>query len=103
MTTDSYQATMERVLFSKEEIEAAIGRLAQQIALDFRGQPLTVLGVLKGALYVTVDLVRALSRVPDGPSAVELDFLIVSSYENSTRSSGEVRLLKDTSENIAGK
>ncbi len=52
---------------------------------------------------MTVDLVRALSRVPDGPSAVELDFLVVSSYGNSTRSSGEVRLLKDTSENIAGK
>jgi hypoxanthine phosphoribosyltransferase len=62
-----------------------------------------VLGVLKGALYVTVDLVRALSRVPGGPSSIDLDFMVVSSYGNSTRSSGEVRLLKDTSENIAGK
>lgn len=103
MTTDSYAGAIERTLFSEGEIAAAVTRLAKEIGRDFSGQPLTVLGVLKGALYVTVDLVRALSRVPDGPSAVELDFLVVSSYGNSTRSSGEVRLLKDTNENIAGK
>ncbi len=103
MTTDSYGPTIERTLFSEAEIAATIARLAAEIANDFKGQPLTVLGVLKGALYVTVDLVRALSRVPGGPSAIEVDFLVVSSYGNSMRSSGEVRLLKDTSENIAGK
>ncbi len=95
--------TIEKALFSPEEIAAAIDRLAKQIARDYAGQPLLVLGVLKGALYVTVDLVRALSRVPDGPSRIELDFIVVSSYGNSTRSSGEVRLLKDTSEKIAGR
>jgi hypoxanthine phosphoribosyltransferase len=103
MTTDSYAGAIERTLFSEGEIAAAVTRLAKEIGRDFSGQPLTVLGVLKGALYVTVDLVRALSCVPDGPSAIELDFLVVSSYGNSTRSSGEVRLLKDTNENIAGK
>ncbi len=103
MSIDSYGPTIERTLFTKSEIAAAIDRLAQEIARDYRGQPMLVLGVLKGALYVTVDLVRAISRVPDGPSPIELDFLVVSSYGNSARSSGEVRLLKDTSENIAGK
>ncbi len=95
--------TIERALFSSEEIAAAIERLAKDIARDYAGQPLLVLGVLKGALYVTVDLVRALSRVPDGPSRIELDFIVVSSYGNSSRSSGEVRLLKDTGEKIAGR
>lgn len=99
----SYDGTIERTLFSESEIAGVLARLAQEIARDFSGQPLLVLGVLKGALYVTVDLVRAISRVPDGPSQVELDFLVVSSYGNSTRSSGEVRLLKDTNANIAGK
>jgi hypoxanthine phosphoribosyltransferase len=103
MTTESYQHTIERTLFSESEIAAAIARLAENIAHDYAGQPLLVLGVLKGALYVTADLVRAISRVPDGPCEVELDFLVVSSYGNSTRSSGEVRLLKDTNANIAGK
>jgi hypoxanthine phosphoribosyltransferase len=103
MTIESYQGTIERTLFSQSEIAAALEQLAQKVAKDFAGQPLLVLGVLKGALYVTTDLVRAISRVPDGPSQVELDFLVVSSYGNSTRSSGEVRLLKDTNANIAGK
>ena len=103
MTTDSYAGSIERTLFSESEIAAAIERLAAEIADDYAGQPLLVLGVLKGALYVTVDLVRALSRLPDGPSAIEVDFLVVSSYGNETRSSGEVRLLKDIGANIAGK
>jgi len=103
MTTGSYDGTIERTLFGAGEIEAAIGRLAARIAADYAGKPLFALGVLKGALYVTADLVRAISRVPGGPSEVEVDFLVVSSYGNSTRSSGEVRLLKDVDQNIAGK
>ena len=99
----TYEKTIEKTLFSDAEIAAAVERLAREIASDYAGKPLLVLGVLKGALYVTVDLVRALSRVPDGPSRIELDFIVVSSYGNSTRSSGEVRLLKDTSEKIAGR
>jgi len=99
----TYEKTIEKALFSDTEIAAAIERLAGEIARDYAGKPLLVLGVLKGALYVTVDLVRALSRLPDGPSRIELDFIVVSSYGNSTRSSGEVRLLKDTSEKIAGR
>ncbi|HET9393158.1 MAG TPA: hypoxanthine phosphoribosyltransferase [Candidatus Rubrimentiphilum sp.] len=101
--TLTYEKTIEKELFSVEEIAAAIERLAREIARDYAGKPLLVLGVLKGALYVTVDLVRALSRLPDGPSRIELDFIVVSSYGNSTRSSGEVRLLKDTGEKIAGR
>jgi hypoxanthine phosphoribosyltransferase len=103
MTTYSGAYDIERTLFSEDEIAAAIARLAQQIGADYSGQPLLVLGVLKGALYVTADLIRALSSIPDGPSAMEVDFLVVSSYGNSTRSSGEVRLLKDAGQSIAGK
>lgn len=99
----SYEGTIERTLFSQGEIAAAIDRLAGAVARDYAGKPLLVLGVLKGALYVTVDFVRALSRIPDGPSRIELDFLVVSSYGKATRSSGEVRVLKDTTENVAGK
>jgi hypoxanthine phosphoribosyltransferase len=100
--TAPYADSIKKRLFSKVEIAAAVSRLATEIATDYAGQPLLVLGVLKGALYVTADLVRALSRVPGGPS-IELDFLVVSSYGNQTRSSGEVRLLKDLQTNIQGK
>lgn len=101
--SDSYEGTIERVLFSQEEIAAAIERLARQIAEDHRGQPVTLLGVLKGALYVITDLARALAAIPDGPSEIFVDYLCVSSYGNSTRSSGEVRMLKDASEPVTGR
>lgn len=99
----TYEGTIERTLFSETEIAAAVERIAQQIAADYAGQPLLVLGVLKGALYVTADLLRALARIPGGPSRIDVDYIVVSSYGNETRSSGEVRLLKDTQHNVAGK
>jgi hypoxanthine phosphoribosyltransferase len=55
--------------------------------------------VLKGALFFTADLARAL---PDSLD-ISIDFLAVTSYGNSDRSSGEVRLLKDMSEGAEGK
>jgi hypoxanthine phosphoribosyltransferase len=101
MTT--MEQSIERTLCGADEIALAIERLAGDIAADYAGKPLLLLGVLKGALYVTADLARAISRVPRGPSAIELDFLVVSSYGNATRSSGEVRVLKDVTQNVAGK
>lgn len=102
-TITAYSQAIEKTLFTAAEIGAAIDRLAAAIASDFAGQPIVLLGVLKGALYVSVDLARALSRIPDGPSQIKLDFLTVSSYGNQSRSSGEVRMLQDTTENITGK
>lgn len=95
-------ADIEAVIFSEAEISGAVGRLAAQIAADYRGQPLLLVGVLKGALFFAVDLARALSRLAPGPSEIRMDFLAVSSYGNAHRSSGEVRLLKDTSESVEG-
>jgi hypoxanthine phosphoribosyltransferase len=99
----SYDGTILCELFGVDEIARAIERLAAQIARDHRHQALTLVGVLKGALYVTADLARAISVIPDGPSEIAIDYLCVSSYGNATRSSGEVRLLKDLSEPIAGR
>lgn len=102
-TIERYEDAIERVLFTQEEIAKAIERLAEQIAEDHAGKPLLLLGVLKGALHVVTDLARALARVPDGPSEIFVDYLCVSSYGNSTRSSGEVRMLKDTTEPLTGR
>lgn len=99
----SYDQTIERELFSAQEIAAAIERLAQEIARDFSGKPLLLLGVLKGALFVVADLGRAIARIRNGPSEIIVDYMCVSSYGNATRSSGEVRLLKDTSEIVMGR
>jgi hypoxanthine phosphoribosyltransferase len=101
--TSSYEGTIERTLFSEAQIAEAIERLAVRIAGDYRGKPLLLLGVLKGALYVTVDLARAIAGVPDGPSEVCVDYFCVSSYGNATRSSGEVRMLKDVTQPVTGR
>ena len=94
---------IESVLFSAEDISAAIERMAVQIARDYAGRDLLLIGVLKGALHVLSDLSRALASVPDGPSTIFLDFIAVSSYGNAHRSSGEVRLIKDTTHSIEGR
>ena len=79
---------IERVLVSKEDIAAMVKRIGAQISEDYKGQPLVVLGVLKGGFVFMADLIRAIS-IP-----MELDFIAVSSYGASTKSSGVVRLIK---------
>jgi hypoxanthine phosphoribosyltransferase len=102
-TMQSYDGAIAHTLFSTEEITAAIERVALAIVDDHRRVPLTLVGVLKGALYVAADLARAISRIPDGPSEIGVDYICVSSYGNASRSSGEVRLLKDLTEPVTGR
>jgi hypoxanthine phosphoribosyltransferase len=94
---------IDSVIFSAADIDAAIRRMAGEIARDYRGKSVVLLGVLKGALFVTADLARALSDLSERDPEIQLDFLAVSSYGNAHRSSGEVRLIQDTSHSIEGK
>ena len=87
------------VLYTEAQIAAAVERLAGEIARDSACEPLLLVGVLKGALFLTADLARALSPHLD----VQLDFVRASSYGASTRSSGTVRLLSDTSTSVTGR
>lgn len=100
-TRESAEEKVE-IIFTTDEIAAAIERMAREIARDFAGQDLHLIAILKGAMFVVTDLARALSTIEPGPRCT-LDFMAVSSYGNNTRSSGEVRLLKDTSESIEGR
>jgi hypoxanthine phosphoribosyltransferase len=95
-------AAIERVIFDEAAIAAAIRRMSAEIARDYAGQPLLLLGVLKGAMLFCADLGRALTRHEVGPD-VTLDFIAVTSYGGGTKSSGEVRLLKDASEPLEGR
>ena len=94
---------IEAVVFSPSDIAAAIRRMAVAVARDYVGSTVVLLGVLKGALFVTADLARDISAVAGTSVEVQLDFLAVSSYGNAHRSSGEVRLVQDTSHSIEGK
>jgi hypoxanthine phosphoribosyltransferase len=87
------------IVFDAAAIAAAVARLAGAIAADLAREPVTLIGVLKGALFLTADLARALPPATDA----RIDFVAVSSYGNAARSSGEVRLLKDTAQSVEGK
>jgi hypoxanthine phosphoribosyltransferase len=77
-------------LFTEEEIRARIKTLAATIDADYpEGEPLHFVAVLKGAFVFLSDLARSM------PRPVTLDFIAVSSYGAATKSSGQVRLLKD--------
>ena len=87
---------IEKVLVTKEELEAINARLGAQITKDFEGKNLLVVGILKGSIYFLADLTRYI----DLP--LKLDFLAVSSYGGGTRSSGAVKIIKDIDIDLAG-
>lgn len=77
------------ILLSEEEIRARVAELSQQVTRDYAGKNLLLLGTLKGAVPFIGDLARAI-KLP-----LEIDYMAISSYGNSTQSSGVVRILKD--------
>lgn len=88
---------IESIIISTEQIERRVRELGAQIARDYEGSSLLLVAVLRGAALFVADLSRAI----DGP--VEIDFMAVSSYGSSTKSSGVVRIIKDLDEVIEGR
>ena len=87
-----------KVLLTADQIQARIRELGAEIEHDYpAGEEIHLVGVLKGGFMFMADLVRAMS------ARVTLDFIAVSSYQRSTRSSGEVRLLKDLDSGLEGR
>ncbi|HTI13100.1 MAG TPA: hypoxanthine phosphoribosyltransferase [Dictyobacter sp.] len=80
---------IEEILISETQLQAKIAELGEQITRDYQGQDLLLLGTLKGAIPFIADLARAI-ELP-----LELDYMAVSSYGDSTQSSGIVRIIKD--------
>ena len=87
-------ADLERVLISEEEIQRRLGEIAQDIWDHYAGEEFLLVGVLKGAVLVMADLMRAL------PGSAPMDWMAVSSYGSGTKSSGVVRILKDLDTDI---
>lgn len=85
------------VLIPEDVLRARVAQLGSEIARDCAGEPLLLVGVLKGAVVFLADLIRAI----DTP--VEYDFVAISSYGADTRSSGVVRLLKDLDSGVEGR
>ena len=86
-----------KVLLTREEIQARIKDLGQQITEDYEGRTPLLVGVLKGAFVYMADLARAINL------PIEFDFMAVSSYGNATKTSGVVRIVKDLDIDLTGR
>jgi len=85
------------VLFTREQIAQRVAQLGAEITRDYRGEPVVLIGVLKGACLFLSDLARHI-----GVTAT-FDFLGVSSYGEGSQSSGAVRLTKDVDQSLQDK
>lgn len=88
---------IQEVLYSEEEIQRKVKELAEIVSREYEGRNPLVICVLKGAFIFMADLTKNIT-VP-----MELDFMAVSSYGKATRSSGEVRIVKDLDQSVEGR
>lgn len=88
---------IEKVVYTKEALNACVEKLGAKISRDYAGKELVAIGILKGAVVFFSDLVRAID-IP-----VQLDFMAASSYGASTKTSGTVKILKDLDYAVEGK
>lgn len=88
---------LEKVLFSAEDIQKRIKEVAEKIDRDYEEKRPIMIAVLKGSVLFYTDLMRAMNI------KAEMDFMAISSYGNSTKSSGEVKMVKDLDRSIEGR
>jgi hypoxanthine phosphoribosyltransferase len=94
--TELEQAVGE-ILIDEDALSSRVAELGVEVSADYQGRDLLLIGVLKGAVFFMADLMRHIT-VP-----CEVDFMAISSYGDSTDSSGIVRILKDLDINIEGR
>ena len=85
------------ILVQPDQLKERVKALGIQIAADYDGRDVLLVGVLKGAMFFLSDLMRNIS------GTCEVDFMAVASYGSATDSSGVVRILKDLDTPIAGR
>ena len=93
---EQYNKGIKEILITKEEIDAAIKKAGEQIALTYDGTPFIVIGILKGSFVFMADLCRAIN------APVEVEFMRVSSYYNGTESTGKIDVIMDLDRDISG-
>ena len=97
MSATELERAVTDVLIDRDRLQRRIAELGEEISADYGGRDLLLVGVLKGAVFFMADLMRGLT-IP-----CEIDFMAISSYGDSTDSSGVVRILKDLDINIEGR
>jgi len=86
-----------KVLIDEETIAKRVAEMGAEITRDYQEKELVVICILRGGVIFMSDLVKQI-KLP-----LYMDFMAVSSYGMSTKSSGVVRILKDLNEDIEGK
>lgn len=86
-----------KVLLSRDTIRNRIEEMGREVSKDYEGKQPHLVGVLKGACTFMTDLIRTI----DLP--LSLDYIAVSSYGAATKSSGEVKLVKDLDQGLEGR
>ncbi|MDD4564357.1 MAG: hypoxanthine phosphoribosyltransferase [Eubacteriales bacterium] len=87
-------ATLGQVMINEELLKQRTKELGKQISEDYKGEEILLIGILKGAVIFLSDLIREITL------DTKIDFMAVTSYGASTKSSGVVRILKDLDSGI---
>ncbi len=85
------------VLISEKAIQRRIHEMGRKISKDYKGKELVIVAIMRGAMLFLADLVRHITV----PAAI--DFMFVTSYKKTSKSSGVIRIIKDLKENIEDK
>ena len=86
-----------KVLINEKELHSRIDEIAKQIEKEYKGKEITLICILKGSVFFTVDLAKRIN------GDVKLEFIRVSSYNDGTESSGEIKMKLDLKDSIQGK
>lgn len=88
---------IKEVLLSEDEIVRRVKELGEEITRDYNGKDLMLVGILKGAVIFMSELSKNI-KLP-----ILMDFMAVSSYGQSSISTGEVKIIKDLDFSVEGK
>lgn len=91
------KSDIERIVYTEQQLRDKIKQIGKKISQDYKGKDLILIGILKGSVMFMADLMKEI----DIPCS--MDFMAVSSYGVSTKSSGVVKIIKDLDFSIEGK
>lgn len=86
-----------KVLIDEEKLHKRVEEIASQIESEYKGKEIILICILKGSVFFTVDLAKRIN------GDVKLEFIRVSSYNEGTESSGEIKMKLDLKDSIQGK
>lgn len=91
------RSDIKQILLSEEDIIKRVKEIGSDITKDFQGKDLVMIGILKGAVIFMSELCKNINL------PIAIDFMGVSSYGKATRTTGEVRIVKDLDASVEGK